>query len=431
MKSSSSNILRPLSEFEKSSINPTNKLFVQFALEFTDKKYLPTFLSMITNATTGLYVKSDGDNFLSSFKDPDHVTVHQLPRYLKTLPDCCEWIYRTYSPSPNYSLASIAADETRLIVNSSHSLTDGGFYLNLLQNIQNPTKKELFNEQFPLPSDLIDCLFKDQFKKFKENFNSKFFNLKQTDFTYLNLQEKVSLPDPYDDIPHRFRAEIEYNELSPFIYDKKLRKINSKITDLLSAGLCLSINAKNGQFGPIGFCNCFDFRNLVPNEENELKFGNSFSIYFLAIENVNHSISINEICSIFRNKLNYLRSNNFLYKELLFPFDYARINSPIAVVSNLGKIRFKSPIKDFYLQDTEKDESCKPIIQLTSYSKINENDLSNKLILYLRASNSVVSVKNTKEIFETLIHFLKSVNPSNRVGDVFDELIHFQNSVSL
>lgn len=54
-------------------------------------------------------------------------------------------------PDVDYSLASISADDTRVVVNSCHALTDGGFIDDLIQDIQNPLSKSLFNKKVPIP----------------------------------------------------------------------------------------------------------------------------------------------------------------------------------------------------------------------------------------------------------------------------------------
>lgn len=424
-------ILRPLADFEKISINPMNQIYVQFALEVTKPEYLQKFLKQMKNAISGLYIKSDGENFINNFKYPENITIHKIPKGLKTLSNICEWIYQAHSPSTDYSLASIAADETRIIINSNHSLTDGGFFVNLLENIQNNSKQQMFSKRAPIPGDLRGDILREKLKEFidnKDKYYSIFPSLKQKDFTYLNLQEKVSLPDNYDNIPHRFIHELDCNELSSHLYNKETKKMN-QMTDFLTVGLCMAINAKNGNYGPIGAASCFDFRRLFPKEKIDFSFGNAFSNYFVSVKNANPSLSVNEMCSLLRKNYNLLNDNHWLCKESLFPFDFLREDCPIAVISNLGKMRFKSPIKDFYLQDTEKDSSCKSIIQLTSYTKDNENDGSNRLVLHLRAANSIVSKKNAQDILETLVYFFKNVRPSMSSGDVFDELVHFQNTL--
>lgn len=130
---------RPLVGKEKIFLNPDYRVYVQFSL------------NKLKKSTSGLYIKSDGYNFLYNMKDEESVTVHRIPKAINNLSECCDWIYRTYTPDVDYSLASISADDTRVVVNSCHALTDGGFIDVLIQDIQNPLSKSLFNKKVPIP----------------------------------------------------------------------------------------------------------------------------------------------------------------------------------------------------------------------------------------------------------------------------------------
>lgn len=302
-----------MNDIEKIFVSPYNKVYIQFALEVTNPRYLQPILQKIKNATSGLYIKSDGTNLLSNFKDFESITIHKIPKEIKTLTGCCDWIYHTLTPAIDYSLASIAADETRIVVNSNHSITDGGFFSTLLNNLQNSSSDHLFTEKAPIPRDLRNDLLKIEFDDFLEKrkqFIGHWPSFKQSDLTYLNLQENVSIPGSHkNSFPERFIANIDCKDLSPYIYDKNTGKINH-MTDYLWDGLCFAINAKNETFEPIDCCSCMDFRRLLPKGRVDHSFGNSFTNFILAAQNVNPKMTVGEICSKLRTNFNLLKAND-------------------------------------------------------------------------------------------------------------------------
>lgn len=408
-----------------------NNCYIQFGIEVEHSSDLPTILNKIKNATAGLYIKSDGYNLYENYKNQENVTVHKIPSEIKTLSECCDWIYTTYTPSFEDSLASIAADDHRIVVNSNHSISDGGYFATLLQNIQDPNYDDIFKRKAPIPHDLVSDLMKDEFEDFLKNktkYLSKCPTIHQSDLTYLNIQEKVEMPDSYNLLPKRLRTSIKISELSPYIYNKKTGKVKN-MSDFLWTGLCMAINAKNGQFGPIGVGSCMDFRRLIKKERVNQTFGNAFTNFTLAVQNANPRMTINDICSTFRRNFNLIKNNDWFYKEYMFPFQYKKENYAISHVSNVGPMKIKSPFKDFSIQVSTKEQGLRPYIQVTTYSKSKEDSDMNDLIIHMRYSHSVMSMKSANDIFDTYVYFLKNINPYMKSGDVLDELIHFQESL--
>lgn len=422
---------RPMVEIEKLFVNQIHNCYIQFAIEVEHKEDLEPTLEKIKNATAGLYIKSDGFNLLENNKNEDSITVHSIPKEIESLSDCCDWIYNTYTPNIEYALASIAADDHRIVINSNHSITDGGYFVNLLKDIQDPSKVDLFKQKSPIPRDLRTDLLKNEFDEFirnKSKYMKHFPCYQQKDFSYLNLQEVVDLPDSYNLLPKRCKAQLKCSELSPYIFNKKTNKLNH-MSEFLWTGLCMAINAKNGEYGPIGLANCMDLRRLLPKERINHYFGNAYTDFTMSVQNANPRMTISEICSSFRNCFNTMKENEWFYKEYMFPDDFKRENCSVSHVSNVGPMRFKSPYKDFYLQCTQKEEGLRPILQVTSYSKSKEDSDMNDVVIHMRYSPMTMSKKSANDIFDTYLYFLKNVNPSMKSGDVLDELIHFQKSL--
>ena len=367
-------------------VNPTNNVFVQFAIEVENSKELPNLLKKIKNSTVGLYLKTDGFHLFNNYKDPNSIKIHRIPKEIKSLMDCCDWICNTYTPDLRYSLATIGADENRIVINSNHAITDGGYFTYLLKNIQDSSFDQIYDQKAPNPRDIRNDLLKKEFDAFlrrkdKETFQTIGYN----DITRLKSQEITDSPDHYNKSNSIIRTTIKTSELSPSIFNKKTGKINH-MTEFLWTGLCMAINAKNNEFGPFGVASCMDFRRLLPRERFDRSFGSAYTDFFLTIEKVNPKMTIKEICSLFRNKFNKIKNTDFFYNEYLYPNQVLIENCPISHVSNVGPMKIKSPLKDFYIQCSSNEFGLRPFLQITSFSKLKKENGMNDLVLHLRYS---------------------------------------------
>lgn len=407
-------------------VNPINNVFIQFAIEVDNPSELPFLLEKVRDTTVGLYTKTDGLRLYDNNKNKESIKIHRIPRKIKNLEDCCDWINNEFTPDSRYSMATIASDDTRVVVNSNHALTDGGYFVYLLDAIQ----RSSFDAKNRKIRDVRTDLFKSEFDDFlkkneKRTFNSVCFN----DITRIKEQEIVNPVDSYDKSNARLRTTIKITDLSHSIFDRKTGKIKH-MSEFLWTGLCMAINAKNNEFGKFGVGSCMDLRRLIPKEKVDLSFGSAYTDFYLPITNVNSKLTIEEICSLFRKRFNEIKNTDYFFKEYLCPSNCLIENMPMAHVSNVGQIKIKSPLKDFYIQCSSNEFGLRPFFQITSYSKMKIETGLNDLVLNLRYSPVIVSNKNAYDIFETFFYFLKNVDALKKSGDVLDELIHFQNSLN-
>lgn len=192
-----------MSIIEKIFVNPANNVYIQLAIEVENQKIIPKLIERIKNSMTGLYIKTDGSNFIPNFKDQDSINIFKIPKEVKSLADCCDWIYKTYNPCSNYSLASVAADEKRIVINSNHSLTDGGYFVDFLKYIQNSYNDEFINQKITIPENFNNNIFKEKFDQIQKHTQNSFEKICKNDLTYLKRQEIVELPDSYNKIVSR------------------------------------------------------------------------------------------------------------------------------------------------------------------------------------------------------------------------------------
>ena len=94
---------RPMSANEKRFSDQINKMFIQFAIEVNHPSELPPFLEKIKKSTAGLFIKTDGHNLIDNGISPDSVTIHKIPKNIKTLQGCCDWLYETLTPNNDFN----------------------------------------------------------------------------------------------------------------------------------------------------------------------------------------------------------------------------------------------------------------------------------------------------------------------------------------
>ncbi|KAK8847007.1 hypothetical protein M9Y10_019581 [Tritrichomonas musculus] len=429
-----------LSTITKRKMNETERLFANeqlhrfnniYCIEVEDPKYMPEIFRKVFNATQGLFIKSDGTNLVYNNQTPESITIHKIPKNLTNLYNVCDWIYNNFTPNADYALASIAADETRVCVNVNHAVNDGDYCFNVLSDIQDPSKDHMFKDIAPMTGDpLTDPnVLKERFDDFLKNkseYEKKWPKFQNGDMTFLNTQEVVTLPDTYKLFPPRLQYEMPDSGLSPHIYHAKTGKTDH-MSEYLWTGLALAVNAKNRKWGPIGVQSCYDLRRLAKHFDHH--FGNAFTDFALCVQHPLPGMTIGEINQKFRDNFTILNNSDWICKEYLDKVDRLRDYCPVAHVSNVGPIKFHSPIKDFTLTVAGKEEGLRPFLQTTAYSKIKTDGDMDQLVLYMRYSPAWLSNKSAKDIFDTWVYFLKTADPSKKAGDVLDELIHFQDSL--
>lgn len=422
-------VLRKLnSSYDHVFVN--KKGYIQFAIEVENSKQLPEFINKLKKSTAGLYIKTDGNNFLRNTIDIDNVTIHQIPPQIKSLKNCCEWIYKTYTPNPKYALGSIAADQTRVVINSCHALTDGSFFQQLLKDLTDTNSSHLFKSIYPISGDLQTDLLKDEFSNFidkEPEYVKKLLPFNRRDYSYVDIQERPDIPDPDDQLMIRLTHEMDINELS--IYDSKNKKVKG-YSEFLWTAFAMSINVINGSFGPFGLGTVMDFRRLIPSSRINSRFGSVFTDFLITAKNPSPRATISKICEDFRKSFNVIKDNSGFYEQYLHPFPAPLEGRSIGSVSNVGQFEFKKPIKDAYCQFFALEEMIRNQMQVTTLSKVRKDLGINRCIYQYFFSPRIMSKKTGSELFEIFIYFIKNVKPNMIAGDVYNELINFRKSLS-
>ncbi|OHT11394.1 hypothetical protein TRFO_19205 [Tritrichomonas foetus] len=478
-------IQRPLDDFDKYFISDSALEMVQLAIEVKHPKFVNSVLNTLTKNAIGLHIKTDGvnlireeGNLINQNSQLAPINVLKIPENQKNknCDELCEWMYETHQPDFSKSLATIAADDHRVVLNSSHMCADGGYLLYLLNKCMSDLEKthsnSSFNESshknnndnklnynsdendFYLPGSVSE-LMKDELEEAK---NSKLEISDDLTYTPLNLFEKQSSrrSDQSCKLDSERASELNHDvdiesfsrrimeaaknakkttyisnksDASTFqCYDKNSKTLKG-LSEYIWTGLSLIMCARNGKIGPIGINTCVDFRRFTNKyQNNEKLFCNSFTcINVVSEKKVNENMTIEEVAHEMRKNFDYLMKNKGVFVNYYRdPTKHFKPNFIFPHISNMGPIKFKDPIADFCMAQRMNEEAASGALAILSYSKCGNgiNEVNNRLLY----SPSFINEKDGHMLIDALMFFLHEIPIQTKVGDALKQLIHFQNS---
>ncbi|OHT14313.1 hypothetical protein TRFO_15358 [Tritrichomonas foetus] len=409
---------RPASHFELGQL--TSNVNTQLCIELTDSRYVSEYIEKIQNLMIGLHLSFDGDNLIPH---KDTLDIVKLPQ-VENVQDACEWFAPKMVP---YSerIGLIAANDRFIVLNTNHIVGDGGTFVKLIKDIQNPSLHNLIlNGQYTRP--IFPIPVEDEFSEQIQNLDLNFHKLNNL----APLTQSFSKLEKND--PTKWAKSIFFRtNVNKFkCWDSNLKKCH-KMTDYLWTSLLLSMNAFNGKLGPIGCSTCVDLRDISKNGKNCDAHTNIYSV-IIARAPVSRGMTIGELG-------NYIRSdfmNRKLHHEPLFilhhggeilHYDDNRPGS-YADLSQLAPFEIKDPIKDVWASVHVKDGPLS-FLSLLGQAVVNNETNLNVFGGRLQYRESKFVEKDAIKIMKSIDYFLQNVELDRFVGDVFDELKNFQNSL--
>lgn len=400
--------------------------FVQLSFELESSKFTSNFLDQLKQSVAGLYSRCDGYKLYSINRNPDDIKVHRIPSQIKSLKEVNEWMHEQHTPDISDHLAEIGSDEHRVVINSSHICSDGGYLASLIKGIQ--TQRGL--PQHPkLPGSIVDIL-QCELKKADEKKNIKIAGFDEVTFL---TNQKVDPTVPELSKAHIMTATDDVRNLACYDMNKDRP---SGLTEHMWCALTLSFCALNDRLGPIGISTCVDFRRFV---FPQTRISNSMTNFFGCINVVagqinSQSLRISDVSKMFRNHFNYIIESDALFYSYLHPVELKDDVKPIAHLSNIGPIKYKSPIKDFEISLRLNQKAQQQSAQVMSYSKLKidesgENVISNDIHYQLAYSPANISDRLGRIIFQSFQYFMRNIKPSMLLNDAYNEMKRFQSTL--
>lgn len=217
-------------------------------------------------------------------------------------------------------------------------------------------------------------------------------------------------------------------------FDRNKGKTNG-LTENMWCALTLAFCAMNKKINPIGISTCVDFRRFIyPKSRISNSMTNFFGCINIVADKINSQLYVSDILGQFRNNFNYIINNDALFYNYIHPIEINEKNKPIAHLSNIGPIKFRSPIKDFEISLRLNQKAQQQSAQILSYSKLkvdnkSGNVINNDIHYQLTYSPAIISDKIGKKIFESFKFFLHNIKPSMLLNDAFNEMVKFQSAL--
>lgn len=412
---------RPLDESEFYFVSKEAMEFVQLSFEL-ESENVNDFINQLKRSVAGLHARCDRKSFFSINRSFDEIPVHRIPSSLSNLREVNQWMYQNHTPEITEHLAELACDDHRVVLNSSHICADGGYLASLVRGIQS---KDGLPIHPSIPGSIVHILDKE-LTRVKNNKEIKLAG--PNSVTYLlNQKEDNSVPEDC-----KAYSIIETDDSRNLAcYNSTTKKI-SRLTEHMWCGLSLSICALNNKIGPVGVNTCVDFRRLVhPQSRVSNDMTNFFGVVNIIADHFNDpSLTILDLSNQFRNHFNYIIDSDAIFYNYIYPIEMHKDNTPVAHLSNIGPIKYKSPIKDFEITLNLNQKAAQDVAQIVTYSKIRDDDETNNVIHYQFAySPKVINHRTGKKIFDSFHYFMKNIRPSTLVTDAFQELKKFQNNL--
>lgn len=420
-----SSSFRKLDESEYYFISKEAMEFVQLSIEFETSADTIKYLNQLKRSVAGLYARCDGKNIYSIERNPSDIQVHRIPSNINSLKAVNQWMYDQHTPDLATHLAEIGSDEHRIVINSSHICSDGGYLASLINGIQT-------NEGLPLhptlPGSITDLLQEEL---------SKVKNRKDIKISGFDKVTKLCIQKVDPTVPELSKAHIitEIDDVHNLAcYDRNKDKTNG-LTENMWCALSLAFCALNKKINPIGISTCVDFRRFIyPKSRISNSMTNFFGCINIVADKINSHLYVSDILGQFRDNFNYIIDNEALFYNYIHPIEMNINNKPIAHLSNIGPIKFKSPIKDFEMSLRVNQKAQQQSAQISSYSKLkvdnkNGNVIKNDIHYQFTYSPAIISDETGKKIFESFKFFMNNIKPSMLLNDAFNEIVKFQSTL--
>lgn len=423
---------RALKGVELHFSNPSYQENLLLGIKFEDPKLVSKVAENFKKIFSGFRLKVIDDHFVS--KENAEIPIHKIPNWIQDCRSANFWVFDHHTLPLNEGMATIAANDNILVINSSHTLSDGGFMVSALSQCLNDMSNLPNNSNAPLYS---SDAFKHEFEEAEKKFDRK--NIwpmnKLTSCKYDTNDCHLAPPGT---------QYIDYEEIFPVdqlaCYDSSKKKPQS-LSEVSSIGIALSILALNKVNNnidyrynePISITTVFDVRRFAKKQPTfNWSFGNCVAQPTIKAD-VSHNDTIEKVCKKFRDYINILNPHGAFYSaghmsDLL-------ITPPKVIfgcLSSIGPINFKRPIVDFDIRDCARmdlgkgDHGEKHGSQFTilSYSKINED--RQDFFCLGRFFPALTTVQNGTILYESFKHFMKKVPLNAQFDDALHELISFQ-----
>lgn len=388
---------------------------IQLVLKYEDKTKMAEGIDKLTKNVLGFHLKTDEHTYYYKKSKVDPIKVPDI----QDLQELATFVYENHSPDFTDSLAKLCYNTDTLILNIGHLVADGGYFHEVVKLLT--SENYVSNHNAILPDDIEE--------NFKAQINSKLNEQCPYIFTDPDMI-RINAPIANNKRKYAKHYHITLPVESLKCYDKNTNKVKG-LTEALWTSYIISASSLNDKITNSGIATCIDMRNYLPYE---LKRGLSVCNHYSNItpaSDLNPKMTIEEIGKRMRKDFNdkIKKGHHYTFLKSLAPPGAKKIPGIGLELSNIGRIKIKSPLKDVFIKSSVVDANCDPLISHSSFSV--DSQYSNTLHGMFRYKSSVIGDNIVKVLSEGVKFALQNVSNQHSLEDSISLVHDYQKSLNI
>ena len=327
---------------------------IQLALDIEDPNVISKYVDILNKIVASLHLRCDYSNV---YQTPKKSKVFHLPENLTKLDDCIAWSLMYAPVESTWPLATIAVNSHKLVLNSTHAFMDGGGFVNIVNELLNPTVDKPIT---PLQMAMED-VFADEIS------NSPPDPLGLRDKTFTHFKETPPKSPDFGDVLELVPFQSPVEHLACYNNGKV-----KGLTEWISTAMILASKAMHDLGDEFGIQTAINLRQYLPPERITW---NTTSLSLSVGMRAGYPNTVDELLLRLRKSLNEaVRTKQALKALKWMSTSNGMEDLPhqglILYLSNVGQIRIKRPIRDVMMrvnQESPDDATC-----TISYSVISD-----------------------------------------------------------
>lgn len=408
---------RVLQGVERIWATPEYGTSVQLSVKLADEHLIPKVISNFKKIFYATKLKIVDDSFKQLIIDDKDIIVHKMPNYIQSCKVACQWMFDNHSVDLSKTLCNIASNDNIVVINANHSVHDAGYTYKALQHCLDDDLPKM--PIFPLPtfeaykSEIEKVKQKGEFAKYAQipsvpnDLNNKFLAPKNTNWSYKLF-------------------EVPMSQIC--CYDKKNQKPIG-LTEFMWTELGISIGCLMNNIEQIGATLIVDLRRVICPQKVDWSYGVTPGAPNFVVH-TSPSMRVFDVMKNFRAQIDALQKNNGFVKQLIAQFSQEPSNSKdiVAGLSNAGPMKFKPPIKDFYLKSTDNGFGNDSSFFVFSYSKISNN--RNDFVAQMRTAPAYITRQTEAALWGSFKYWLTNVSPDKSIKEAYNEMKKVQSLIA-
>jgi hypothetical protein len=391
---------RPMTSWESRDFRFHNN--VALAFQLADKSAVSHVLDKLDRSVIGLHLKSDDGCYVHV---PSPAIQYRIPNQIRDLQRAVAWVNEHHPNDPTHRLGVLASNDSKVVLNLSHSVSDGGYFKFLTEHLFEPAPPHLP----PLPPTL-EQIFEEEYSQAR---HIDIHGLNCISSHHSSL-EGNSLWCKYETL--RFRGD----EVQCF-----RRTLNrfTDVTDYVWMALLLASAVHTGalpDFAGIG--TCVDLRARLKKSlsgYDALKF---FSVLHPQTV-ISPSFTLREVGRRLREDMRRREMELEDIATMKFADKLSAVSTSKGIalgISNVGPLRIKWPIVDAWASVRVQSSFSASFLTVLSFSVIGEK--KNDLVVRLRFADSKLGDDEAFEMAKSMGYVLRNILLDRTLQSAFDEL---------